>query len=45
MYCSAFVRFCYQEADRDFVDADVALSNTSPEHIAQARGFRAEWQA
>ena len=36
MYCSSFVRYCYQEADRDFMGSAVALSNTAPEHIAQA---------
>jgi len=45
MYCSAFVRFCWQQAGRDFVSPDIALSNTAPEHIAQARPFRAEWHA
>ena len=43
MYCSAFVRHCYREADCDFMGVDVDLSNTAPEHIAQARPFFAEW--
>jgi len=36
MYCSAFVRHCYREAGRDFLDASVSVSNTTPEHIAFA---------
>ena len=36
MYCSAFVRFCYKEAGRDFLGNDVSVSNTTPEDIAQA---------
>jgi hypothetical protein len=36
MYCSAFVRYCYEEAGKDFLGADVSASNTTPEHIAQA---------
>ena len=36
MYCSAFVRYCYREAGKDFLDSSVSISNTSPEHIAQA---------
>jgi len=43
MYCSAFVRYCYQQAGRDFLGNAVALSNTAPEHIAQSRPFKAEW--
>ena len=43
MYCSAFVRYCYQQAGRDFLGNDVALSNTAPEHIAQSGPFKAEW--
>ncbi len=43
MYCSAFVRYCYQQAARDFLGDDVALSNTAPEHIAQSGPFQAEW--
>jgi len=41
MYCSSFVRYCYREAGRDFLDRDVSLSNTTPEDIAQA-GIRAD---
>ena len=40
MHCSAFTRYCYREAGRDFVDSGVSVSNTTPEHIAQA-GMRA----
>ena len=36
MYCSAFVRYCYNEAGKDFLDSSVSISNTAPEHIAQA---------
>src|SRR4030043_2309458 len=36
MYCSSFVRYCYKEAGKDFIDNDVSLSNTTPEDIAQA---------
>ncbi|OGP87442.1 MAG: hypothetical protein A2156_13495 [Deltaproteobacteria bacterium RBG_16_48_10] len=36
MYCSSFVRHCYKEAGRDFIGPEVSLSNTTPEHIAQA---------
>ncbi len=38
MYCSSFVRYCYKEADRDFLDSSVAVSNTTPEDIAKAAG-------
>lgn len=37
MYCSAFVRYCYKEAGRDFLGQEVNVSNTTPEDIAQAR--------
>jgi hypothetical protein len=40
MYCSAFVRYCYEQAGKDFLGNDVSLSNTTPEDIAQA-GIRA----
>lgn len=43
MYCSAFVRYCYEQAGRDFLGSEVAVSNTSPEHIAQSKDFLAEW--
>ena len=36
MYCSAFVRHCYKEAGADFLSGKVSISNTTPEHIAQA---------
>ena len=36
MYCSAFVRYCYKEAGVDFLGPEVSVSNTTPEHIAQA---------
>jgi len=36
MYCSAFVRHCYKEAGRDFLGRKISISNTTPEHIAQA---------
>jgi hypothetical protein len=43
MYCSAFARYCYQQAGQDFMGNEVSLSNTAPEHIAQSRQFQAEW--
>ncbi len=36
MYCSAFVRYCYKEAGRDFLGKEISISNTTPEDIAQA---------
>jgi hypothetical protein len=36
MYCSAFTRYCYREAGRDFIGPEVSVSNTTPEDIAQA---------
>lgn len=36
MYCSAFVRHCYEEAERDFLGAEISISNTTPEDIARA---------
>ena len=36
MYCSAFVRYCYKEAGRDFIGNEISVSNTTPEDIAQA---------
>jgi hypothetical protein len=36
MYCSAFVRYCYKEAGRDFLGSEISVSNTTPEDIAQA---------
>jgi hypothetical protein len=36
MYCSAFVRYCYKEAGKDFLGQEVSVSNTTPEDIAQA---------
>ena len=36
MYCSAFIRYCYKEAGKDFLGPEVSVSNTTPEDIAQA---------
>jgi hypothetical protein len=36
MYCSAFARYCYKEAGKDFIGPEVSVSNTTPEDIAQA---------
>jgi hypothetical protein len=36
MYCSAFVSYCYKKAGVDFLGPQVSVSNTTPEHIAQA---------
>jgi len=36
MYCSAFTRYCYKEAGRDFLGNEISVSNTTPEDIAQA---------
>jgi hypothetical protein len=36
MYCSSFVRHCYRESGRDFLDTSVSVSNTTPEDIARA---------
>ena len=36
MYCSAFVRYCYKEAGRDFLGSEISVSNTTPEDIAKA---------
>ena len=36
MYCSAFVRYCYKEAGKDFIGPGIDISNTTPEDIAQA---------
>lgn len=35
MYCSAYVRYCYKEAGRDFLGTEINISNTTPEHVAQ----------
>ena len=43
MYCSAFVRHCYQQAGRDFLGGELAISNTAPEHIGQSGHLYAEW--
>lgn len=45
MYCSSFVRYCFQEAGRDFLGSKIALSHTAPEHIGQSRPFLAEWRS
>jgi hypothetical protein len=36
MYCSAFTRYCYKEAGRDFIGSEISVSNTTPEDIARA---------
>jgi hypothetical protein len=36
MYCSAFTRYCYKEAGRDFLGHEISVSNTTPEDIARA---------
>ncbi len=36
MYCSAFTRYCYKEAGKDFLGNEISVSNTTPEDIAQA---------
>jgi len=36
MYCSSYARYCYRKAGRDFMGSSVSISNTAPEHIAQA---------
>ena len=37
MYCSSFVRYCYQEVGADFMGGSaVHVSNTTPEDLAQA---------
>jgi len=36
MHCSAFVRYCYKTAKRDFLNHAVSISNTAPEDIARA---------
>lgn len=36
MYCSSFVRHCYSEAGRDFLDTEISVSHTTPEDIARA---------
>jgi len=36
MFCSAFVRYCYKKAGKDFLGRNVSVSNTTPEEIAQA---------
>lgn len=35
MYCSAFVRYCYKEAGKDFLGNEINVSNTTPEDIAR----------
>jgi hypothetical protein len=41
IYCSSFVRYCFRESGRDFLDNTISVSNTTPEDIAQA-AIRAE---
>ncbi len=36
MYCSSYVRYCYQKAGADILNEDVHITNTSPEHIWQS---------
>jgi uncharacterized protein YfaT (DUF1175 family) len=36
MYCSAFVRYCYKDAGKDFLGSDTSVSNTTPEDIWRA---------
>ncbi len=36
MYCSAFVRYCYKQAGKDFLGTKIDVSNTTPEDIARA---------
>lgn len=36
MYCSAFVRYCYKAAGKDFLGDSVSISNTTPEDVARA---------
>lgn len=36
MYCSSFVRYCYREAGKDFLDNGISLSDTTPEDIVRA---------
>ena len=36
MYCSAFVRYCYKQAGKDFLGTEIDVSNTTPEDIARA---------
>ncbi len=35
MYCSAFARYCYEEAGADFPGRKANILNTTPEHITQ----------
>jgi hypothetical protein len=41
MYCSAFTRYCYKEAGRDFLGNEISVSNTTPEDIARV-GIKAD---
>jgi hypothetical protein len=36
MFCSSFVRYCYKDAGRDFLDNTISVSNTTPEDVARA---------
>jgi|Deesub1362B_J571_1020462.scaffolds.fasta_scaffold00243_7 hypothetical protein len=36
MYCSSYVRYCYQKAGIDILDENVHLTNTAPEHLWQS---------
>ncbi|HAF96132.1 MAG: hypothetical protein A2X34_09300 [Elusimicrobia bacterium GWC2_51_8] len=35
MFCSAFVRYCYEKAARDFFGPEISMFNTTPEDIAR----------
>ena len=43
MYCSAFVRYCFASAGKDFLPPAVASSNTAPEHIFIKAKVVAQW--
>jgi len=47
LYCSSFVRYCYQSIGRDIVGQDIHLSNTAPEHLWQSSSIvdRQRWTA
>ena len=36
MYCSSFVRYCYQKAESDILGEEVHITNTSPENLWQS---------
>ena len=47
LYCSSFIRYCYQHIGMDIVGADIHLSNTAPEHLWQSKSIvdRQRWTA